>query len=133
VQLIDETDNVLASQQLTTTLAPNASAVADLTYTPAPAGNKTIRGKVVIDGDGQPANDFTSPTTYKVYPIKPIANCTNGNLTGMGTNSANTLSAAIQYTTNTINYTGLNLTAIELGLCEDPSMLSNCTVWARTS
>jgi len=135
VQLIDGSDNVLASQNVTTTLAAGASTNITLNYTPTVAGLLSVRGKVILTGDETPANDISEPLTQKIYPIQPMAYCTYSSDGAYGAASnPNTDHAAIGYLAADMTpFVGKQLTSIDMCLPVDPTNLTNCTVWIRNS
>ena len=134
VQLIDAANTVLSSQTVTTAIAAGAFASVNLDYTPATVGNLAVRGKVVLSGDENAANDISVPVTYRIYPMQPMAYCSDEPLGGFGNSTATnrTYSAAIDYSAaDMIRYAGQTLTAIEVGIYDASLTLSNCTVWIK--
>jgi hypothetical protein len=135
VQLIDDSDNILASLMVPDYLEPGATAAIDLTYSAHASGNLTVRGKVILADDAEPDNDISAPNTFYVYPMEPMRYCTRDEaLNGFGIGNFATLSGAISYpAANMGAYAGNLLTTIEFGLCEDPSMIFYSIVWIRNS
>jgi hypothetical protein len=133
VQLIDDTDAVLASQTVTTNLPSGSSANINISYTPTLAGPITIRGKVVLAGDENPVNDITAPVTYSIYPQQPMRYCTGSFDNGIGPQTPPaTGHAAISYTPAAMEpYVGKFLTAIDAGISAGEA--SNGIVWIRHS
>ncbi|MDR2971711.1 MAG: T9SS type A sorting domain-containing protein [Bacteroidales bacterium] len=133
VQLIDHNENILAAQTITTTLEPKATTNFALYHNAPVSGEIKVRGKVIVAGDEVPENNITAPVTFRIYPMPPMAYCNYGELTEIGDGSA-VYSAAICYPTDSMaNYAGHKLTAIELGISDNPSLLINCSVWIRNS
>ena len=134
VQLLDGDDNVLDSQNVSTTLASGASANFNFNATPVAAGNIVRKGKVILVGDQNPDDNISAPITYKIYPMQPMTYGSNVFASGIGTGGANTLSAAISYLVADMTpFVGKQISTIEVGLDVLPSELSNCTVWIRNS
>ena len=135
VQLVNDADAVLATQTITASLAAGASTIVNLNYTPAMAGNLIVKGKVILEGDENPTNDMTDPVTFSVYPQQPMAYCSAISDNALGnTQTAYTWHGAIQYPATEMEpFSGKNLTAIELYIAVEPSVVSDCSVWIRSS
>ena len=136
IQLLDASDNVLATQNATTPAPAGVSTSVEINYTPMVAGNLVVKGKVILSGDANPANDVSSSATVKVYPQIPMAYCNNQMVSGNIGNAAqagNPLSGAIGYLVADIApFVGKQITTIEVGFVT-PTDLSNCSVWIRNS
>jgi hypothetical protein len=137
VQIIDAANNVLGTQAVTTALASGAFADINVTVTPAAAGNLTVRGKVILIGDAVSGNDITDPVTQKVYPQQPLAYCTSivrGFLTAAAAYIPSPLNAAIGYpSANITPFVGKRITAIDLYIDAPPSVITDASVWVRSS
>ncbi|MDR2971094.1 MAG: DUF2436 domain-containing protein [Bacteroidales bacterium] len=136
VQLLDASNNVLATQAVTTAVAAGAFANVTVNYAPTTAGTLAVKGKVILAGDQNSNNDVSAPANVKVYALLPMGYCNNvpvsGNI-GSATNAGNTISGAIGYpVANMAPFVGKVLTTIEIGFTT-PSDLSNCTIWIRNS
>ncbi|MDR0205864.1 MAG: hypothetical protein LBI45_01180 [Bacteroidales bacterium] len=136
VEVLDAANTTMGSQTVSLPIAANRFKTHDVN-TITPAGTSvTFKGKTVLQGDENPANDFSSPATQKVYYMQPMAYCDNTPIIdGVGTGAANTYSAAIGYTSaiELGPFAAKNLTTVELLLNSMPSTLSNCSVWIRNS
>ena len=135
VQLLSATDAVLATQAVTTSIAPGGFAYINLNYTIPSTTNFTVKGKVILTGDLNPVNDVTPNATIdRIYALQPMGYCDNSPTSSMGNNAANTISGAIGYpAANMTPFIGKKLSTIELSLGVAPTMLSNCSVWVRSS
>ena len=130
VQLLDASDAVLGTQTVTNTLQPSASINVPFTYTFTTPGNLELKGKVILTGDENPANDISEPYTQRVYPQQPMAYCDRrDNLDGVAYGANIKHQAAIQYPTDAMGPFIGKLTAIEVGFPVPASSLSGCKVW----
>jgi hypothetical protein len=68
VKLMGNASAVLATLAVSTPLAPSATAVHTLNWTPAGASTENVYGMVVLTGDGNAVNDQTAPIVTTVYP-----------------------------------------------------------------
>ncbi|MCL2028403.1 MAG: hypothetical protein FWG79_07965, partial [Bacteroidales bacterium] len=80
VQLLDDDDNVLGTETVTTALAAGASRDIEISYTPTTVGSLTVKGKVILEGDENPANNVSDPLTQYVYSMQPMHYCDNSTL-----------------------------------------------------
>ncbi|MDD3236176.1 MAG: choice-of-anchor J domain-containing protein, partial [Candidatus Cloacimonetes bacterium] len=74
----------LASLQVNTPLAPDATAVHSITWLPLSAASYNVYANVVLPNDGNPANDLSSPQTATVLPegtYLPLVGDTEANTT----------------------------------------------------
>ena len=134
VQLINATDEVLATQTVTTALTPDATANVNLTYMSPTGGDLIVRGKVVLAGDQTPVNDVTLPTTFTIYPMMPMKYCDNSALSGVSAGANVQHQGAIGYPAASMTtYAGKMLTAIQVGLGVPASTISNASVWVRST
>jgi len=135
VQLVDASDNVLASQAVTTTLVEGASTNVTFNYTPTTPELLVLSAKVILEGDENPANDVSEePLIQRIYMEKPMAYCIFSIDNGIGPQTPPaTGHAAISYTAaNMVEYAGKTLTSIDIGI-EPGGVVSNGTVWVRNS
>ena len=134
VQLLDAANTVLATQAVNTTIAAGTFANVNVYYAPTTAGTVTVKGKVILGSDENPANDVSAPLTQRVFEQQPMSYAGNTDLNGVGTNGANTFRGAIDFPAANMGiFAGKTLTTIEVGLSVPPSMLSNCSVWIRNT
>jgi len=134
VQLIDDNENIVASQKVTTPILSGEVANINLAYSAFASGMLTVRGKVVCMEDEFLANNITTQTSYYIYPMEPMRYCDYGALEGVGITVPNTLCAAISYPVSAMApYAGNRITAIEIGLCEAIGIYIYCSVWIRSS
>lgn len=83
----EDTRVLLASLPVTTPLAPDATAVHTIQWTPSEAGSYDVYGEVVVDGDGNNANNYTSALAVGVFAadsfIPQIGNINSTTTTNM--------------------------------------------------
>ncbi|MCL2596870.1 MAG: choice-of-anchor J domain-containing protein [Paludibacter sp.] len=134
VQLIDDADNVVASQNVTTALAAGATTNITVNYAPTTVGNLSLKGKVVLTGDEISANNISEPLTQMIYPEKPIAYCDNSPASGVAWGANLAHQAAIScFAADMAPFAGKKLTAIDVTFGVPASTLSACSVWIRSS
>ena len=73
VQLIDDSNNVLATTTITETLPSGQTTGYTLPYSHLSPGIFPIRGRVINTGDQVPENDISSPLSCVFYPKAPMA------------------------------------------------------------
>jgi len=134
VQLLNSYDQVLGSTTVTTALAPGASAIINVSYTPTSAANLVVKGRVTLTGDEVLQNNVTDLITCKVYAYRPMAYCDFRGVSGVGAGAAVSHQAAIEYNaTDLIPFGGRQLKAIEVAFGVPANTLGVCTVWVRSS
>jgi len=133
VQLIDGNDNVLASQQVTSSLAPGETRIFNFNYAFLKSGVKALRGKVILASDEYNANDISEEVTNVIiYTVKPMSYCIDSDDGEVGTGNAATLSAVIEYKQADMGtYTGNKLTAVDIYMISN--VFTNCSVWVRNT
>jgi hypothetical protein len=134
VQLLDASNNVLATQTVTTAVPAGGYRLVNINYTPTTAGLMTVKGRVNLSGDQVPSNNESITMTQRVFTETPMTY--SGGLSidnGIGpTTPPSSGSAAISYTTATVApFVGKNLTAIDFAIAG--GSVSNGTVWIRNS
>jgi hypothetical protein len=97
VQMVDANENVLISQTITTALAPGEIKVVEFSYASTVAGNLNFRGKVICEGDAVPANNISGTRYFKMFPMTPMAYCSDTENVGGFGNTAGTNRVAIGY------------------------------------
>jgi len=135
VQLLNASDNsVVGTQAVTTSIASGAYAKIDVPL-PSTAGEITLKGKVVLTGDGNALDDITTATASEyIYPIQPLSYCDNGAVGAASAGPNIQHQAAIGYTdVNSGPYAGKILTAIRVAFGVPSSTLSNCKIWIASS
>jgi len=78
VKLIDESDNVLATNNAGPDLEPGETTFVELVWTPATAGDFSISAKVEMPGDGVPVNDKSPALNITVEPYGTVFTGTIG-------------------------------------------------------
>jgi len=134
VEVIDADNNVLGSTPVTTALASGATAIINVPYTlvAANVGNFTVRGKVVLAGDENAANNISDPLTQYVCPMQPMAYCNYGAVTGVAWGADLPHQAAIT-ASDMSPFAGKKLTAIRVAFNVPASTISEgAKVWIRS-
>ena len=135
VQLLDGADAVLASTEISETIAPGEQKTFNLAYASPVLGNLTLKGKVVLAGDEFSQNDVTDPIACKIYPMTPMSYGTNTIASGIGsTTYSGQRNAAICYPSYAIAPFAANeLIGVEIGINDGTIVDGYISLWIRNS
>jgi len=137
VELLNTSDVVIGTQTVTTALAGGAHVLVNVPYTPTTTGTITVKGRVVLAGDPIPSNNLApEQLTQKIYLQQPVSLCDNSvQPGGVGNATLNTAWWALAQVsaTNVAPFVGKFITALDIYICEPPSILGECNAYIRTS
>jgi len=135
VQVLDASDNILATKTVTTALQPYQTTHITLNYTtPVNGGAHPTRGKVILSSDNYLANNVSTPGNLLVYPMQPMAYCIDSDDNALGSTGTGSVTyhAVIEYKQADLGpFSKKLLTAVDVFF--ETKNLTNCSVWIRNT
>jgi len=132
VQIIDDNDNVLAEKLITEEIQPFAAPTEVAFSITFPLSLEVhLRGKVVLEGDVQPANNISLPSVVIIYPQPPLAYCAQTVFNAYGWETGpHEVNCAVGFPASN-EYVGKLITGVAYGMRNADAIQEFFTAWVK--